>query len=136
VSALTSAAKGDWHRIVNSGIVPVAFLTDARDDWGLSRFGIHCLEAFFRFIRRNAFHDDRPETAESIIFQTSTIAEILHTCDIAVVHQNRSNLGGVTIGPGEVDYERAEITADVLLECANHITDFDIFSDTDAEKKC
>jgi hypothetical protein len=52
-----------------------------------------------------------------------------------MVHRNRSNLGGVTIVPGEVNYERAESTADMLLECAKHITDLGIFSRADAAKE-
>jgi len=130
VLAVTFAARSDWYRILNTTIALIAFVGDAGEDWGFSRFGTHCLENFFGLIRRNAVHDDRPETAERIIVKTSIIAEILHKYDIAVAHRNRSNLGGVTISPGEVDYESAESTADVLLECIKRVTDLDIFSDT------
>jgi hypothetical protein len=113
----------------------VAFLTDAGDNRGFSWFGAHCLENFFGLIRRNAFHDDRPETTEKIIVKTPIIADILHMYDIVVIHRNRSKLGNVTIDPGELDYERAESMANVLLKYAKHITDLNIFSSTDATKE-
>jgi hypothetical protein len=60
---------------------------------------------------------------------------ILYTREITPVHRDRPNLGGVTVGPEEVDYERVESMADVLLECAKHLADLDILSHTDAAKQ-
>jgi hypothetical protein len=72
---------------------------------------------------------------QRIIVKTSIMTEIFHKYNIAVVDQPRSNLGRVTIWPGDVDFETAENKADVLRDCAIAIAKLGLFSENEPSQQ-
>jgi hypothetical protein len=101
--AVTFAEDSVWPRILNNGLILIHFIIIAPATWSFSRFGTHCLENFFGFVRPNARADDRTVTATRLIARTTQVAIEMHDLGIDVVHKGRDNVGGVVIGGAPVE---------------------------------